>query len=193
MSSNSITYIIDGCINANRQYQKELYRRYYALAYNICMRYCNVVDDTSELINDGFLKIFNSIHKFTPKYDNLEASLEGWIKSIMVHTAIDHFRKNKRNFLLKDLDDDDVAFSDGDVSVIDTMAYKELLELVQQLSPGYRAVFNLYVIDGYKHEEIANKLRISVGASKSNLAKARRSIRTMITDKKIQIYGLRAI
>ena len=188
-----IEHIISGCISANRQSQKEFYKKYYGFAYNICMRYSNTDYDVTEIINDGFLKIFKTIELFTPKYDNVEASIRGWIKSIMIYTAIDHFRKNKKNYLLSDIGDYANEISGADVSVVDRMTYKEILELVQHLSPAYRAVFNMFVIDGYKHEEIALLLNISVGTSKSNLAKAKKNIRKIIIDKKFKFYGLRAI
>lgn len=111
----------------------------------------------------------------------------------MVHTAIDHFRKNKKEHLISDQDESLTEVVGPDNSVIDNMSYKEILALIQQLSPAYLTVFNLYVIDGYKHEEIAEKLKISVGASKSNLAKAKLNIRKMIKSQKINFYGLRAI
>ena len=185
--------MISGCMNANRKSQKEFYKHYYGYAYNICMRYCNKDIDITEIMNDGFLKIFKSIHLFIPKYDNLQVSIQGWIKSIMVHTAIDHFRKNKRNYMIKDIGEYVSEITDKDSSVIDKMSYKEILALIQQLSPVYRTVFNMFVIDGYKHEEIAEQLNIGVGTSKSNLAKAKQNIRKMIIDKKFQYYGLRAI
>lgn len=190
---HQIEQLVSGCANENRQSQKELYRLYYGFAYNICMRYCNVTDDVVEILNDGFLKVFRSIHLFVPKYDNPEVSLRSWIKSIMVHTAIDHFRKNKKEHLISDQDESLTEVVGPDNSVIDNMSYKEILALIQQLSPAYLTVFNLYVIDGYKHEEIAEKLKISVGASKSNLAKAKLNIRKMIKSQKINFYGLRAI
>ena len=95
--------------------------------------------------------------------------------------------------MIKDIGEYVSEITDKDSSVIDKMSYKEILALIQQLSPVYRTVFNMFVIDGYKHEEIAEQLNIGVGTSKSNLAKAKQNIRKMIIDKKFQYYGLRAI
>jgi RNA polymerase sigma factor (sigma-70 family) len=188
-----IEHIVTGCISANRQSQKELYQNYYGFATSICMRYSNVNNDTIEIVNDGFLKIFKSIHLFVPKYENFETSLLGWMKSILVHTAIDHFRKNGKNYLVGEVADETNELANTDVSAIDKMSYKEIIELVQKLSPVYRTVFNMFVIDGYKHEEIAEHLHISVGTSKSNLAKAKANIKKMLSTPKFKLYGIRAI
>jgi RNA polymerase sigma-70 factor (ECF subfamily) len=141
-----------------------------------------------EVVNDGFIKIFRSLSQFAPRHDNYEASLMGWMKSIIVNTAIDHFRKNKNNYLVGEIQDEHLDMTDAMATAVDKMTYKEIIELVQRLSPGYRAVFNLHVIDGYKHEEIAQQLQISVGTSKSNLAKARANIQKMLKEANLKLY-----
>lgn len=154
----------------------------------ISMRYCNTHDDAMEVVNDGFLKIFRTLPQFEPRHENYEASLMGWMKSIIINTAIDHFRKNKNNYLTGDIQEEHLEMTDAIASAVDRMSYKEIMVLVQQLSPGYRAVFNLYVIDGFKHEEIAKQLNISVGTSKSNLAKARVNIQKMLKEANLKYY-----
>lgn len=180
--------IIQGCVTANRQSQKEFYQLYYGFAMGICMRYCNTHDDAMEVVNDGFFKIFRTLPQFEPRHENFEASLMGWMKSIIINTAIDHFRKNKNNYLVGDIKEEHHNMSDADASAVDRMSYKEIMELVQKLSPGYRTVFNLHVIDGFKHEEIAEQLNISVGTSKSNLAKARINIQKMLKEANLKFY-----
>jgi RNA polymerase sigma factor (sigma-70 family) len=172
--------IINGCVKAKRESQRELYKLYYGFAMGICMRYCHCHDDAIEIVNDGYFKVFKTINSFTPKYENIEASLMGWIKQIMVFTSIDHYRKNSKNLLVDKIDDNHLVIEDTSESIIDAMAYKQIIELVQKLSPAYRTVFNLYVIDGYKHEEIAKQLNITVGTSKSNLAKAKINIQNLL-------------
>lgn len=157
----------------------------------ICMRYCDSQDDAMEVVNDGFLKIFRSISSFSPRSDNYEASLMAWLKSIMVHTAIDHYRKKKNSYLVKGIEETHNDLSDASESALDMMSYKEILSLLQGLSPVYRTVFNLYVMDGFKHEEIAKKLNISVGTSKSNLAKARANIQKMLREVNLKLYEQR--
>jgi RNA polymerase sigma factor (sigma-70 family) len=183
--------IINGCAKAKRESQKELYKLYYGFAMGICMRYCHWQDDAIEIVNDGYIKVFKTIDSFSPKYENIEASLMGWIKKIMVFTAIDHYRKNSKNLLVDQVDETHLHLEDTSEDVIDTMAYHEIIALVQQLSPAYRTVFNLYVIDGYKHEEIAAYLNITVGTSKSNLAKAKINIQNMLITANKKLYEQR--
>ena len=139
----------------------------------ICMRYCNSKDDAMEVVNDGFMKIYKELASFKPRYDNYEASLKGWMKSIFVNTSIDQFRKNNKNYLVSAKEESNFEMEHAGETAIDKMSYKEIMDVVQQLSPVYKAIFNLFVIDGFKHEEIASRLKISVGTSKSNLFKAR--------------------
>ncbi len=187
-NGQQLLHIIQGCVKANRASQKELYQNYYGFSMSICMRYCASQDDAVEVVNDGFLKVFKNIASFLCKHNNYEASFMAWVKTIMVHTAIDHFRKNKKRSLDIELDDEHFELNDTEQSSIDRMSYKEIIELVQRLSPVYRAVFNLHVIDGYKHEEIAAQLNIAVGTSKSNLAKARINIQKMLKESNFSIY-----
>jgi RNA polymerase sigma factor (sigma-70 family) len=158
---------------------------------SICMRYCHANDDAVEIVNDGYLKIFKSIGSFVPNHDNTEAAFMAWAKKIIVFTAIDHYRKNIKGKVGEELDDYHKAFADNTHTPIDNMAYNEIINLIQKLSPAYRTVFNLYVLDGYKHEEIAKHLNITVGTSKSNLAKARLNIQKMLQLKNTTLYDER--
>jgi RNA polymerase sigma-70 factor (ECF subfamily) len=155
------------------------------------MRYSTNYTEAEEIINDSFLKIFKKIADFEPSHQNFEASFVGWIKKIFIHTAIDHYRKNNKAYTIPLLDDSHFEIAENSASPIDNMSFKEILALVQMLSPTYRTVFNLYVLDGYKHEEISKQLNISVGASKSNLAKARINIQKMLQQKNVKLYEQR--
>ena len=157
------------------------------------MRYCNNKDDAMEVVNDSFLKIFREIEHFKPQYKNYEGSLKAWMKTILINTAIDNFRKNKKAFLVAEINESHVQTFDNQESAIDKMSYAEIISMVQCLSPGYRTVFNLFVIDGFKHEEIAIQLNISVGTSKSNLAKARLNIQKMLKEASVKCYEQKAI
>jgi RNA polymerase sigma factor (sigma-70 family) len=180
--------IIKGCVKAKRENQEALYKCYYGFAMSICMRYCHVHDDAIEIVNDGFLKIFKSINGFTPTHENTEASFMGWLRKIMIFTAIDHYRKNNKHIHAEELEHFHIGLADTHESPIETMSYNEIIKIVQKLSPSYRTVFNLYVIDGFKHEEIAKHLNISVGTSKSNLAKARLNIQKMLQINNFKLY-----
>ena len=126
------------------------------------------------MVNDGFVKVFRNFEKFQFRdIENLEMVLMGWMRMIMINTAIDHLRKN--NFLpeIGDISETVWAQQDKSQSSDQVLLYKELVKQIKKLPPSYRTVFNLYVIDGLTHQEIANLLGISVGTSKSNLSKAR--------------------
>ena len=157
------------------------------------MRYCNTPDDAAEIVNDGFLKVFKALYSFNPQYTDTEASLKGWMKRIMINTAIDHLRKNNQRFLVAEIFDNQFNVSDETETSIDRMTYKEILAVIQRLSPVYRMVFNLFVIDGFKHEEIARQLKISVGASKSNLSKARMNLKKMLQEADVNYYEQKVI
>lgn len=185
--------IMQGCVKAKRDSQKLFYQKYYSYSLGICMRYIIIPDEAAEVTNDGFLKIFKSIEFFIPQYTDLEASLKGWMKRIIINTAIDHLRKKNQRFLVAETFDNHFNLADETETSIERMSFREILEVVQRLSPIYRAVFNLYVIDGYKHWEIATQLKISVGTSKSNLSKARMNIKIMLLQADIKFYEQKII
>lgn len=191
--SQDIENIIHGCVKLQRESQKQFYTYFYSYAMSICMRYTHTDDDAMEIANDGFLKIFKELASFQARYEDVEASLKGWMKKIMVNTSIDHFRKNQKYQMNVSIDDNLFHIEDHAETSIEKLSYDEVYKLVQQLSPVYRTVFNLYVIDGYKHEEIAKHLKISIGTSKSNLAKAKINIKKMIHELQKNRYGQAAI
>lgn len=193
LTSQEIETIITDCINNQRESQKKFYTYFYSYATSVCMRYVHTDDDAMEIVNDGFLKIFRELASFKPRYEAVEVSLKGWVKRIMVNTAIDHFRKNHRYQMNVSIDNTKFHWADEAETILDKMSYQEIIQLVQQLSPVYRTVFNLYAIEGFKHEEIAKRLNISVGTSKSNLAKAKMNIQKMILQRQQSLYGQTAI
>lgn len=166
--------IIKGCRKRRRENQKELYEMYYAYGMSITLRYADSRDEAVQILNDAFMKVFENIRKY-----NEHEPFKPWLRQIIVNTAINHFHKNKKIREMEYLDESGDELSVGE-SIISGINYDEIVELVQRLTPSYRTVFNLYVIEGFKHEEIAEKLGISVGTSKSNLFKAKRNLRTML-------------
>ena len=139
----------------------------------ICLRYAGNKDDAVEILNDGFLKIFKQIQKYKPAYADNMASFKGWLRQIMVYTSIDHYRKNKNHSINNYTSPDLLQIASSYETAIDNLSFAEILKAVHQLSPAYRTVFNLFVIDGLSHAEISKKLGIVEGTSKSNLSKAR--------------------
>jgi RNA polymerase sigma factor (sigma-70 family) len=172
---------IKGCMENHPKHQKVLYEQFFGYCLKVVFRYVYRYETAIDIVNDGFVKIFRSIDKFTvTDPENLTQQFMGWIRTIMVHVAIDHLRKN--NFLpeIGSLSDAAWALEDKSQPSDKDLLYKELILQIKKLSPAYRAVFNLYVIDGFTHQEIAVKLGISVGASKSNLSKARVILQSII-------------
>ena len=167
------TQLVEGCLSGGRKYQRMLYERYYGSMIVVCMRYTQDRKEARDVPHEGFLKVFNNLHKFT-----LGTNLGAWIRRIMVNTAIDHYRKSSKRPNLVEINH---AVHEADIhDVISDMSAEEILRLVQKLSPAYRMVFNLYVVEGYSHKEVAKTLGISEGTSKSNLAKARAKLQAMV-------------
>lgn len=169
--------LLQGCIAGKRAYQKQLYELYYGKMMAICMRYTNNYEEARDVLHEGFVKVFKNLHRYKPSH-----SLESWIRRIMINTSIDHYRKNKKHRHQVDLDYASTKADKNTVDVIHKMSADEIMKLVQQLTPAYRTVFNLYVVEGYNHREIGELLGISEGTSKSNLAKARGKLKKMIKE-----------
>ncbi|MCX6317768.1 MAG: RNA polymerase sigma factor [Bacteroidetes bacterium] len=180
LTAEELTYHVEGCSLNRRESQKIIYSSFYGYAMAICDRYAGKQDDAIEILNDGFLKIFREIHHYQPAYSDVVSSFKGWLRKIMVYTAIDHFRKNQKHKMVTQLDPVEYQMASTSASAIDKLSYDEIIRAIQDLSPGYRTVFNLFVIDGLSHDEIAAKLDISTGTSKSNLSKARKQLQKIL-------------
>jgi RNA polymerase sigma-70 factor, ECF subfamily len=180
----NIPEIILGCKNGDRKSQEGLYKMYYGKMMGVCLRYTNDPDEAKDVLQDGFIKVFSNITKF----DN-NGSFEGWVRRIIVNTAIDNFRKSKNPSSLMDhyaqienLDRPDDGEEEKD-SIYFNIKPEDILAAVQKLSPAYRTVFNLYAIDGFSHQQIAEELKISIGTSKSNYAKAKQNLKKLLQSK----------
>jgi len=176
--------IVDGCIRGKRKFQKRLFEMFYGKMMAICYRYAKDTDEAQDMVQNGFIKVFNKLDVY-----NFDGSLEGWIRRIMVNTAIDQIRKNKRDpFLIEDDEriqniEEDVPFSGDEDEFYSKLKAETAIKAISSLSPAYRMVFNMYVIEGFTHKEIAEYLGISEGTSKSNLAKAKQKLRAELTTK----------
>lgn len=168
--------LIKACVRKERWAQKKLYEEYYGSMMGVCLRYANGQDDALDILHEGFIKVYKHIEKYQPG-----TSLSAWIRRIMVNTAIDYYRKNLR----RRTEDIEQAYdiSTEDADAVSQCTEQEILEAVQQLSPAYRAVFNLYVIEGYSHKEIADILDITESTSRSNLVKARVKLKAILTSR----------
>ena len=180
LSAEELTYHVEACGRNSRESQKIIYSSFYGYAMAICDRYAGNQDDAIEVLNDGFLKVFREIHHYRPAYADVISSFKGWLRKIMVYTSIDHFRKNQKHQVVTQLDNVVYEVSSFQDDALDKISYEEIIRSVQLLSPGYRTVFNLFVIEGWSHDEIAAHLGISAGTSKSNLSKARRQLQNIL-------------
>ena len=188
-----LQHIIAGCIRNDQRDQKYLYERYYGYCLKTVFRYIYRYDKAVDVVNDGFVKIFRNFVKFQyTDTENLEMILMGWMRTIMVNTAIDQLRKN--NFLpeIGDISESIWMHVDRSAGSDHALMYKELVKEIKKLPPSYRTVFNMYVIDGFTHQEIANRLGISVGTSKSNLSKARVLLQKIIkiNDQEVSVCSM---
>lgn len=175
--------IVEGCIANNRKCQEQLFKLFYGKMLSVCIRYIPDRDSAQEVLQEGFIKVFDKIGAFDHK-----GSLEGWIRRIVVNTAIDHIRKSKKDPFRTDQDDDFKLGASDPMVEMEELQLLELkaelaMEAIHQLSPAYRTVFSLYVLEDYSHKEIAEKLGISEGTSKSNLAKAKMNLQRILIEK----------
>ncbi|WP_343700479.1 RNA polymerase sigma factor [Chitinophaga sp.] len=173
---HDISDIIEGCRQWKRGSQEALYRQFFGYAMAICLRYASNKNEAIEILNDGFLKIFNHINSY-----DTSRPFKSWLSKIMANTAIDHLRSRKKISFAEDISQ---AYDLGvtDDKALDKLSYDEILLLVQNLPPAYKTVFNLYVMEGFQHQEIAAMLGISEGTSKSNLFKAKRILKEKIEE-----------
>lgn len=164
---------IQACVRKERWAQQKLYEEYFGLLMSVCLRYSNDKDQAMDILHEGFIKIFKNIKKYKPG-----TSLAAWMKRIMVNTSIDYYRKMVRR-RTEDITEAFDLYSDNP-DAISQMSSEEILAGVQTLTPAYRLVFNMYVIEGYSHREIAEELEITESTSRSNLVKARTKLRAYI-------------
>jgi RNA polymerase sigma factor (sigma-70 family) len=169
-----IRHIIKGCVANDHKYQKMFYEQYRGYALKIVFRYIYRYEKAVDVSNDGFVKIFANISKFKPENEaDIEKILMGWIKRIMINVSIDELRKANMLPEIGGIPEHVWEIADNSQDADQLLLYKDLIILIKELPPSYRAVFNLYIIDGYTHSEIAGLMNIAVGTSKSNLSKAR--------------------
>jgi RNA polymerase sigma-70 factor (ECF subfamily) len=162
---NQQKLLIKQAINNNREAQEQLFEQFSPKMLGVCRQYVKDLHHAEDLLLSGFLKVFTSLHSFKH-----EGSFEGWIRRIMVNTCISYLRKKN----LVDLSDEDYVFNQKATESLENTSVEDIQKLIDQLPYGYKIVFNLFAIEGYKHSEIANQLGISISTSKSQLFKARK-------------------
>jgi RNA polymerase sigma-70 factor (ECF subfamily) len=167
--------LIEGCKKGNRSAQEALYKAYYKAMAGICLRYTKSEEDAVEVLNNGFLKVFQNIKRYEPG----QASLYTWIRTLVVNSCLDFIKKKTKAEKHHELNGADVHVP---ADVVSKMKASELLVLVRSLPPATAAVFNLYAVEGYSHKEIADLLSISTGTSKWHLSEARKQLQQKIKE-----------
>ena len=176
--------LIKGCVKRDPHAQRELYERFSPRMLAICYRYARTQAEAEDILQEGFVKIFQNLHKYQDK-----GSFEGWIKRIIINCAIDHIRKEKAFSYSVEINDS--VMEEGNANALDHLALQDLLKLIQQLPDGYRLVFNLYAIEGYSHAEIGKQLEISESTSRSQYARARAMLKKKIREIHLETYSFR--
>lgn len=166
--------LIEACVARERWAQQKLYQEYYSKMMGVCIRYANNDDDALDILHEGFIKVFKHVASYQPG-----TSLTAWIRRIMVNTAIDYYRKTIR----RRTEDIETAYnlSNNNADAVSQCTEKDILAAVKKLTPAYRAVFNMYVIEGFSHKEIADQLEITESTSRSNLVKARLKLQALLS------------
>lgn len=181
-NKEQVEELLKKCIKGNSRSQRLLYERFYGKMLAVCYRYARDHDEAQDITHEGFIRVFDKLKSFKNT-----GSLEGWIRRIIVNNAIDYVRAKKKlvfdnedNTILGNIYDEDYDLVD--VNIAKAMKAELITELIQKLSPAYKTVFSLYVLEDYSHQNIADALGISVGTSKSNLAKAKMRLKEMFNE-----------
>lgn len=168
--------LVKECVRGNPAAQRALYERFSGKMYGLCLRYAKNEQLAQDILQDGFIRVYEKLSSFRN-----EGSLEGWIRRLIVNVAIRACQRQARMYVVTDLEE--AASQAGPEEIEGSFAQQELLDMIQDLPDGYRLVFNLYAIEGYTHKEVAQKLNISEGTSKSQLSRARKALQQMIENR----------
>lgn len=182
INENDFNNVIESCLTGNEVAQRLLYKQYYGYGRSIAFRYASNEIESEEILNDGFLKVFRNLHQF-----DLGQPFKAWFGAIIVNTAIDYYRRKQKYAIITFPEQlPDRAF---DENILDKFGVEEIMEMVRKLTPAYRTVFMMSVVDGFNHREIAEKLGINEGTSKSNLAKARYKLQQMLMEAQPEVFA----
>jgi len=166
--------LISDCLRGDRNAQKKLYEHFSGKLMGVCMRYCKDRETAKDLLHDGFLKIFTHLDSFEGK-----GSFEGWMRRIMVNTALEYLRKQTEEGYSRDIEEA-FTLTNGDYSVLEKMQADELIKMIQRLPDAYRTTFNLFVIEGYSHREISVAMNITESSSRVYLTRAKQFLQNML-------------
>lgn len=180
-SEDKLESVIKACLERNPHAQSVLYKQYFGFSKSVCLRYSSNQEEAKEILNEGFLKVFNNLASYQPKYP-----FKAWLRTIMVNTAINYYRDNKK--YNQELTIEAIEEPIYDEDIINKISADEILALVQKLPPAYRTVFVMHVVDGYNHREIGEILGINEGTSRSNFMKARMKLQILVQQEFPHLY-----
>jgi RNA polymerase sigma factor (sigma-70 family) len=172
--------LVKKCLEKDPLAQKQLFDSFSRKMMGVCLRYTKDAEEAQDVLQIGFVKVFEKLHLF-----NNEGSLEGWIRKVLVNSALDQIRKNKKFDDNVDLSKVDFQMASENENVLEHLSANDLLKIIQEMPTGFRTVFNLYAIEGYTHQEIADQLNISINTSKSQYSRARVYLQKIILEEKI--------
>lgn len=181
LTKQDLHVIIQGCAKKERESQQAFFQYFYGKMKAVCKRYARDNDEAEDIVQEGFIKVFDNLYRY-----EVSGSIEGWVRRIFVNTAIDHYRKNKNKYNIEDeasIKDEDYSTHEEEESIYTQIKPDDILEAMEELSPAYKAVFNLYAIENHTHQEIAEILDINIGTSKSNYAKAKANLKAVLQRK----------
>ncbi|MFK7937449.1 MAG: RNA polymerase sigma factor [Saprospiraceae bacterium] len=173
--NQDVLQLINGCRKRDRVSQIQLYKHFFSYGMGVCLPYTQTREEALEVVNDGFLKAFTKIDQY-----NAAQPFKPWLRRVLINCSIDYYRKYHKNNDLKEQELTEQTTKETYNDALDNLAFADLIKVMQKLPPAYRMVFNLYVIENHSHQEIADQLNISIGTSKSNLAKARKKIKELL-------------
>lgn len=170
--------LVKKCLEKDSLAQKQLFDSFSRKMMGVCLRYTKDAEEAQDVLQIGFVKVFEKLHLF-----NSEGSLEGWIRKVVINCALDQIRKNKKFENNIDLDTVDYQLPSENENVLGQLSVNDLLKIIQAMPTGFRTVFNMYAIEGYSHQEIADQLNISINTSKSQYSRARVYLQKIIEKK----------
>lgn len=173
---NDFDTIVSACIAGNNQAQRHLYKQYFGYAKSICLRYTNSTEESEEVLNEGFFKVFKNLDRYDPRHP-----FKAWLRTIMVNTAISYFRKHKKHSAGV-ISLEDAPYPRFDDDILGQITADEILQIIQGIKPVYKNVFLLYVVDGYNHREIAELLHINEATVRSHYVRARARLQHLIKE-----------
>lgn len=169
--------LIDKCLQGDQRAQKALFDKFSGKMMAVCYRYAGDYESAEDILQDGFVKVFKHLHAF-----KREGSFEGWIRRTMVNTSLDHLRKSNKMKIDADISEAEYLAGDDEKSV-SKLRVEEMMKLIEEMPPGYRTVFNMFAIEGYSHQEIAEELGVTESTSKTQFRKARTYLMNIIVER----------